>query len=245
MELRRYLAVLRNRLVFILVTVAVALAAAYAVTPRQTIYTAKSTLFIGSKQVDRAVGSDELSNDFLTALDRIALTYAVMIDTAPIAGRALQITGAQRSAAAVVGATQTEPEPATQLLYIRVSDPDPAVAQTLANGLADGFLGAVDDLEAPGLPVSIFERATLPTVPKPSPLLRNLLQAGLFGLISAIGVVFLLDYLDLTIRDADDVERRLELPVLGVVPTFGQELPLEPVPSLRARRQKQGTQVNG
>ena len=43
----------------------------------------------------------------------------------------------------------------------------------------------------------------------------------LFGLLVGAALVFLLDYLDLSLRSTDDVERLLELPVLGVIPAFG------------------------
>lgn len=235
MELRRYLAVLRNRWLLIVVTVAVALSAGYAVSPRDAQYNAEATIFLGSTNVQTGP-TEGLSNDFLTALDRIALTYSILIESGPIAARAIEITGLERSVSDVVRSTNAQPEPATQLLYIRFSDEDPEVAQAVTNALAQGFLDAVDELDAPGLPVSVSESAGLPTVPEDTGLLRNLVLAGLFGLLASVGLCFLLEYLDVTIRNPDDVERRLELPVLGVVPTFGRELPIEPAAVLRAEQ---------
>jgi capsular polysaccharide biosynthesis protein len=39
-----------------------------------------------------------------------------------------------------------------------------------------------------------------------------------FGLLMGIGFVVLLEYLDLTIRSADDAQQRLQLPALGAIP---------------------------
>lgn len=233
MELRRYLALLRRRWLLIVLTVIVALAVGYQVTPRADRYTARSTLYIGSRTID--TGQADLSGDRALALDRLVVTFSVMIDSQPTAARAIDLTGVDTSPERLVSNTTTEPEPATQLLYIDVVDADPARAQALANGLADAFVEAVQDFEpgsvtggegdVPVLPAYIFERARLPTVPESSGLVTNLLFAVVLGAGLAVAVVLLLDYLDLSIRTPDDAERLIELPVLGVIPSLGTAVP--------------------
>lgn len=236
MELRRYLALIRSRWLLVGLTVVIALGAAWQITPKGERYTARSTLYVGSRTIDP--DSRDLSADRANALDRLVLTFGIMIDSQPVAARAIELTGAQTSPEALVAATTTAAEPATQLLYIDVVDSDPARARALANGLADAFVEAVQDFEPgsstggegdiPVLPAYIFERARLPTAPEPSGLLKNLLLGGLLGLAVAVAVVLLLDYLDVSIRTPDDAERLIELPVLGVIPSLGAELPVSP-----------------
>jgi capsular polysaccharide biosynthesis protein len=241
MELRRYLALIRSRWLLVGLTVVIALGAAWQITPKGERYTARSTLYIGSRTIDP--DTRDLSADRANALDRLVLTFGIMIDSEPVAARAIELTGAQTSPGALVAATTTAAEPATQLLYIDVVDSDPAVARALANGLADAFVEAVQDFEPgtttgeegdiPVLPAYIFERARLPTEPESSGLLKNLLLGGLLGLAVAVAVVLLLDYLDVSIRTPDDAERLIELPVLGVIPSLGSDFPLSP--DVRAR----------
>jgi hypothetical protein len=64
-------------------------------------------------------------------------------------------------------------------------------------------------------------------------LARNLGLAGLLGLIVAGALIALLEYLDISMRSAEDVERQLELPVIGVVPALGDVLPVTPPASVR------------
>jgi capsular polysaccharide biosynthesis protein len=47
---------------------------------------------------------------------------------------------------------------------------------------------------------------------------RNLIIGALFGLVLSVTVVLLLNYLDVTVRSPEDVERRTGLPVLGSIP---------------------------
>ena len=225
MELRRYLGILRRRIVLIVITVVAAVGAAWIGTPQNSPYTATATLYIGARQLLNPNGS--LINDYLTGIQRITLTYSEMIKSDPIAEDALKRTGLQRSTDNLVNATNAKPELNTQLLHISVSDPNPAVAQQLANAVADSFVTKVQTYDTatpagegtvPQLPAYVFEQAKLPLTPDATGLGRNLLLAGLFGLFGAVGLAFLLEYLDVTVKSPADAERRLELPVLAVVP---------------------------
>ena len=234
MELRRYLTVVRSRLWLILLTTFLAGAIVWATSDDAPLYTTRSTLYVGSSSIDFDPGQGELSNDRSLALQSIALTFSKMIDSQPIASRAVQRLDLPVTADYVVGATQATHEAGTQLIYIDVTDADPALAQTLANGLADAFVDIVQEFEpasseegvVPRLPAYVFERAELPRVPEPSQQPRTVLLAMMFGLLVSVGVAFLLDYLDLSVRSSADVERLLELPVLGVIPSLGSDVPL-------------------
>lgn len=62
-----------------------------------------------------------------------------------------------------------------------------------------------------------IERATLPSAPiRPQPINTTLLAAAV-GLMLAVGIVFLVEYLDDTLKTMEDVERILQLPVIGFI----------------------------
>lgn len=62
-----------------------------------------------------------------------------------------------------------------------------------------------------------IEPAAIPIEPiRPRPL-QNTLLAGTMGLMLAVGIVFLVEYLDDTIKTMDDVERILQVPVIGYI----------------------------
>jgi capsular polysaccharide biosynthesis protein len=228
MELRRYFALLRRRVVLVALTVIAGLAAGFTTTSREPIYTAQATLYIGARQYAiQGLPQGVVSNDLLAGLQQVIQTFSFMIRSQPIATDALERTGINRSPAAVVGQTKAVPEPNTQLLRVQVQDPDPGNAQRLANGVADAFVEKIGEFEpstAPGpgslpqLPAYVYERASLPTVPAPTGLARRTILGGLFGLVAAVAVAFLLEYLDVSIKTAEDAERKLELKVLGVIP---------------------------
>jgi capsular polysaccharide biosynthesis protein len=234
LELRRYLSILRTRVWFIVATVVLATLAGYAASSAPPKYVAQTTIYVGSRAIALDPAAGELSNDRATAIQLLVLTFSKMIDSEPIARQAAAELGIDRSARSIVEATDATPEPGTQLLYITVEDSDAAMAQDLANGLAEVFVQAVQEFEpgdlegaVPRLPAYVFERAELPTEPVPTDQVKTILLSAVFGLLVSAGVAFLFDYLDVTIRTADDVERRLELPVLGVIPALDGDLPPE------------------
>ena len=48
----------------------------------------------------------------------------------------------------------------------------------------------------------------------------NIAVAFILGLLIAVGLAFVIEYFDDTVKSADDVERYLGLTVLGTIPEF-------------------------
>ena len=71
--------------------------------------------------------------------------------------------------------------------------------------------------------VSVVDQATAPIKPSSPKLLLNLALALLAGLAIAGGVVFVREQIDDAIRAPDDVERKLGLPTLGIIPVSDVE----------------------
>lgn len=80
-----------------------------------------------------------------------------------------------------------------------------------------GVVGELGENQA-----TIIDRALAPGAPyRPQPL-RNLGIALALGLICGIGLAFLIEFVDDTIKSPDEISDILELPVLGVVPRLGK-----------------------
>ncbi|WP_374600453.1 GumC family protein [Brevundimonas sp.] len=90
--------------------------------------------------------------------------------------------------------------------------------RTLYEGLLQRYkeVGITGDITANN--ISIIDSAVPPTKPSKPDLLINLALAALFGLGLGAVAVIALEALDETVATPDDVERKLGVPVLGVVP---------------------------
>lgn len=68
--------------------------------------------------------------------------------------------------------------------------------------------------------ISVLDRATAPTAPVKPRVMFNLLLGAVIGLLAGIGLAFLLEMLDNTIKNQEDIEQRLGMPFLGVIPAI-------------------------
>ncbi|MBN2704238.1 MAG: polysaccharide biosynthesis tyrosine autokinase [Pontiellaceae bacterium] len=71
---------------------------------------------------------------------------------------------------------------------------------------------------APKNSVEIFDRATAEKYPVSPNLFLNTLISIFVGFGAGVGLAYFIEYLDTSIKTADDVERILGLPVLGLIP---------------------------
>lgn len=73
-------------------------------------------------------------------------------------------------------------------------------------------------LEIPKTPVQVVDPAEAPLRPAKPNLLLNILVSIVLGVGAGVTLAFFIEYLDTSVKTVDDVERYLELPVLGVIP---------------------------
>ena len=66
--------------------------------------------------------------------------------------------------------------------------------------------------------ISVIDKAEVPDKPHTPNPRRNLMIAIFLGLFGGVGLAFLFEHLDDSIKIADDVEQQLGLPVLGIIP---------------------------
>ncbi|HJS22978.1 MAG TPA: polysaccharide biosynthesis tyrosine autokinase, partial [Pyrinomonadaceae bacterium] len=76
--------------------------------------------------------------------------------------------------------------------------------------------------------VSIATPSRLPKSPVGPPRLRNIIIAFLLSLGGGIGLAFLLDFLDDTVKSVEDVDRYIHLPALALIPAGGDRAPRLP-----------------
>jgi capsular polysaccharide biosynthesis protein len=234
MEIRRYLLIVRRRLPLVVAIVIAALLAGWLVTPKTKTYTATSTLYVGSRSVDINPLSGQVSGDRVTGLDRLIATFAAMATTRPIAADAVEASGIDRTPEQVIGSTTAQQVVNTDLIDISVTDSDPGHSETLANAVATSLVDQIRAFEpaaargsASEQVISLYEPATRPGAANPRGLFRNVVLAGLFGVLVAGAVLALLEHLDITLHSAEEVERELDVPVLAVIPALGKHLPIE------------------
>ncbi|MEG0228023.1 MAG: protein-tyrosine kinase, partial [Lachnospiraceae bacterium] len=122
----------------------------------------------------------------------------------------------------LLGAVTVNTPVDTRIVEILVSNPDPKMAQDIANSVrtvAADHIQKVMDSQA----VNTVDEANLATHPSKPSILKNTVIGGLLGIFLAIGIVVIIFLLDDRIRSVEDIEQYLGLGVLGSIPIMTEE----------------------
>ena len=93
----------------------------------------------------------------------------------------------------------------------------PNEAKEVLKNITDEFIVVAKDL-VPNGNVRVIEEVELPEEPVSPNKKMNIAIAFLLGLMVSVGLVFLLEYLDNTYKNKDQLEKDLGIPVLGAIP---------------------------
>ena len=78
-----------------------------------------------------------------------------------------------------------------------------------------------------GSEIAIESYSRVPRAPVGPPRIRNVMIAFILSLVAGIGLAFLLDFLDDTVKSLDDVDRYVHLPALAMIPASSRGIKLK------------------
>jgi capsular polysaccharide biosynthesis protein len=221
-ELRQYWEVLQKRwLIVVILPLVAALTSGiisfYVIKP---VYEASTTLIVGKKAAEAGQAAVQmLDNSVLQANLQLAKTYATIAQSRTVEQNVIKDLNLPMTIGALDSMISINPVKTTEILEIKVTNTNPELAASIANSMAQEFSKAVIEIKKVDS-VSIVDSAVIPDKPvKPNKTL-NVLIAFVVGLMASVGLVFLLEYLDNTIKTSSDVEQLLGIPVLGVIPNY-------------------------
>jgi len=218
-SLKELFQVLQKRLSMILsITLVAALISAiisfYFITP---IYQTSTQILVNQKKADNAAFQ---YNEVQTNL-QLVNTYSVIIKSPAILDQVKNELKLDTSVQDLTSKITVVSEKDSQVFSVTVQDADPVVARDIANTTAKVFKEQITNIMSVDN-VTVLSEAEIvkgQSPVKPRPVL-NVAIALVVGLMVSVGLAFLLEYLDNTIKREQDIETLLELPVLGVITTM-------------------------
>jgi len=223
MELTDYLRILRKRGWIVLVVALVAAASAFGVSRLQTpVYSASVKLSVNPARADW--GLSNTTKDLLR-------NYAENMRTHKMAQEVIDRAKLDMDTSTLLGKLYLSPASDTFTLQIEARDTDPQVAMTIAQTMAEVF---VEDRDAwnqrqdkrDRIEVSILDSVWNLGYQQYSPNTRvNTLAGAVAGVLIGLLVIFFLEWLEQdVIRASADVERTLQVTVLGAIPSLPPEV---------------------
>ncbi|MCM3617935.1 Wzz/FepE/Etk N-terminal domain-containing protein [Sutcliffiella horikoshii] len=204
----------RLGLIVLLTVLATALSGVVSYLLLTPIYQSSTQLLVNQSQNEQGtVDVNQIRSNV-----EIISTYNVLIKTPAILDKVSQELNGQETYSTLSSIITVAAEGNSQVLKITVQHPDPVMAASIANTTAQVFQNEVPTLMNVDN-VKILSPAQVgenPSPIKPQPVL-NMAIAFVVGLMAGVGLAFLLEFLDNTIKNEQDIEKLLELPVLGSI----------------------------
>lgn len=214
--------ILKKRLWFIsiLTIIAIGISAGisfYALTP---IYQSQTQILVNQNSSSEEVYSWQTTETDL----RLINTYNVIITSPVILNPVIEKLSLNLTPAQLTNQISISSANDSKVVNVRVENSDPSLAVDISNTVAEVFKEQIPQLMSVDN-ISILSAAKLSE--KPAPIkphkMLNIAIGGLIGLMLGVGLAFLFELLDMTIKGERDVEDYLGLPVIGIVDFIKEE----------------------
>ncbi|MBP1918619.1 YveK family protein [Youngiibacter multivorans] len=177
------------------------------------VYEAQTSIIVGKPQ-----GTEQTVYSDIVMYQNLVKTYVQIAKSKIVADETATRLGEGYTPKDVQDAITVTPQSDTQIMVIKARNEDPSVSVQIATAAAGAFIDTSKTVFPTGGNIQIMDRAQIPTNPVSPNKKLNIAIAFLIGLMGSMGVVFVIEYLDNTIKSEDDIARYLDLPVIGIIP---------------------------
>lgn len=215
-ELREIFQILKKHIMLLIIVPVIfaicgALISIYLIEP---VYEASTTLIVRQNK-----NSDEEINITDVNLSKsLVYTYAEMAKSNTV----LENTRSTLELNQLNGNNITvSPVKDTQILKVSVQNTNPQLAMNIANTLVEEFTVEILRITKTDN-VAVVDYATVPEQPIKPNKVMNTAIAAVLGEMIVLLIIFLMEYLDNTIKSEKDIEKYLGISVIGTIPNFNQ-----------------------
>ena len=223
-ELRELLDIVLKRkwLIIITLILSTTLGGIYSVFFVTPIYKSDTTLMVNSS---KGINAGDLAASFdlgsINLSQKLVVTYGEIVKSRIVLEQVIDRLDLDTSYTGLLNRVSSRPVGSTEILKIEVQDENPEQAALIANTISDVFVKEV---------MRILKVNNVETIDRAIPLDRpinvktnlNIAIAMVLGAMLGIFLAFLLEYLDRTIKTPEDVQKHLNLPVIGTIADFSQ-----------------------
>lgn len=211
-DIDRLIYAFKKKIWFVLLATIIAGGCGYLKTTKMhETYTAKVKIFSGkTEQI-----TDEYSKGELSEYSSLMNTYIQLIKTNEFMGKVSKKAGLKMPPEQLINGVQFGVTEGVPILEISYTSTEPDASKKIVTTIADEFSSGVGEIIL-GVHTKVIDEVNVITN---YPNKKNVIIFYLaFGILSSLGIIFILDYLDSTIKDKSDLEKRFKAPVIGELP---------------------------
>ncbi|HHD2595308.1 TPA: YveK family protein [Clostridium perfringens] len=182
-------------------------------------YEAKTKLFIGKQETKE---NNAYNNSDVMMYQQLMKTYAELVKTSDLVTKAVKSVDLeynQNEIKGILNNITATPSADTQILDLSFKGGNPKEVLKVTEAITNEFISESKEL-IPNGNVQVIQKPQLPEHPVSPNKKRNILIAFVLGLMVGVGIVLLLEYLDNTFKSREELEKTLELPIIGAIPDY-------------------------
>jgi capsular polysaccharide biosynthesis protein len=215
LKIQDVLGILKNRwrtvaVVVAVITLFVSVMSFFIIRP---VYEVNTKVFIGKEENEN---SKYNSND-VEMYQKLLKTYSELIKTKDLIGNAINENNLHLTPEEVLNTLEITPRTDTQILQISYRNNDNILAKEVILAVVDEFMKESKEL-IPNGTVKVIESAKLPQNQISPNKAKNITIACFLGFIIGIGIALLMEYMDDTLKTKEQIEKIMEISVIGVIP---------------------------
>ena len=176
-------------------------------------YEASTKVFIGKEESS----VENYNYNDITMYQKLLKTYSELIKTKDLINRSITNSEYELDVEDVLNNVSVTTVADTQMIQIAYKSTSPNIAKNMLENITNEFITTAQEL-VPNGNVRVLETVELPEEPVAPNKKMNIAIAFILGMMLGLGIVFLLEYLDNTYKNKEQLEKDLDIPVLGVIP---------------------------
>ncbi len=189
----------------------------YTILTRVPMYQSNTTIVLVSENQTESYNSTELQMN-----KNLVSTYSEIIKSRKVLEQVIKNLNLNYGVGELSRNITVSAVTNTEIIRIAVGDPDAALATKIANEIATVFSDEIQKIYKLNN-VSIVDKAVDAVKPYNVNYIKDNVIYIAIGLVLSCGIIFINFYFDTTIKTSEEIENKLGLTVMGIVPKVEKE----------------------
>lgn len=209
----------KSKIIWVIITVLVVLVIGniYANFIRVPMYRSSTSVVLVSENQNETYNNNDIQLN-----KNLVGTYTEIIKSRKVLNKVINNMGLEYKVTELTKNVSVDAIQNTEVIRISVKDKDADLATQIANEIANVFITEIQKIYNLNN-VSIVDKAVKASKPYNVNYIKDNIIFIAIGLVLSSGIIFISFYFDTTIKTSEDIEKKLGLTVMGVVPKVRME----------------------
>ncbi len=218
-DLRKIFAMLKKKLVFIVLIslVGAAIAGCFTNFFIEPKYTASVKLHVYSSNDNRVASNSTITSSEFDASEKLVNTYLVVVESNTFTQKVADKVGGGITRGQIRSMMSCSKIEETVAFQVNVTSTDPEQAKNVANAIAETCPEEIVRILKVG-GVEVIDYASKPEKPSSPNLKKNALIGLVAGFVLSFAFFFIKELFDTSVHDENDLQREFDIPILGTIP---------------------------